>query len=145
MLFFVLVLHLIGASVWFGGHVVLLLCVVPEALSTHDPEVVIRFERPYERVGVPALLLQLITGLWLAHRYIPGVMDAFAFDDPLRRAVAVKLLLLVLTLVTGLHARSRIIPSLTAARLPFLAVHVLLITTLGLVMLVVGAFITKGI
>lgn len=144
MLFLVLLMHLIGASIWVGGHLVLLLSVVPEALRKGDLELVLRFERSYERLGVPALFLQVITGLWLAHRYVPCIVEAFAFDDPLKKAISIKLVLLTLTLLTGVHARLRIIPTLTAARLPFLAGHVLLITLLGLALLVFGAFLTKG-
>ena len=124
---------------------VLLLTIVPKALRNNAPEPVRRFEESYERLGIPALLLQLVTGLWLADRYVPGILPAFSFSDPLRTVVAIKLLLLAATLLTGLHARLRIIPRLTGDRLPFLAFHVALVTLLAVAMLFIGAFIRTGL
>lgn len=140
----VLVLHLLGACIWVGGHLVLLLTILPKALRERDPSTVLRFEHGYERIGIPALLLQAITGIWLAERFVPGLWPAFTFSDPLRTSVAIKLLLLLATLLTGLHARLRIIPRLTPDRMPLLAVHVSLVTLLAVAMLFMGAFIRTG-
>lgn len=141
---FILILHLLGASIWVGGHLVLLLTILPKAMRERDPGAVLRFEHGYERIGIPALLVQAITGIWLATRYVPGLWAAFTFSDPLRTAVAIKLLLLLATLLTGLHARLRIIPRLTPERMPMLAVHVTLVTTMAVVLLYMGAFIRTG-
>ena len=104
----------------------------------------LRFEHGYERIGIPALLVQAVTGIWLASRYVPGIWPAFTFGDPLRSAVAIKLLLLLGTILTGLHARLRIIPRLTPDRMSLLAVHVALVTIMAVAMLYVGAFIRTG-
>ena len=53
------VLHLLGATVWVGGHLVLSLVVLPRALRARDASVVAEFESGYERIGLPALLLVL--------------------------------------------------------------------------------------
>lgn len=140
----ILVLHLLGATIWVGGHLVLLLTVLPKALRSRDPKVVLDFEHGYEHIGIPALLVQLVTGIWLAMRYVPDLWSAFTFADPLRAAVAIKLLLLLATVLTGLHARLRIIPHLTPARLSLLAAHITLVTLLAVTMLYVGAFIRTG-
>lgn len=140
----ILVLHLLGAAIWVGGHLVLLLSILPNALRERDPAAVLRFEHGYERIGIPALLLQAVTGIWLATRYVPGLWSAFTFSDPIRTAVAIKLLLLFVTLLTGLHARLRIIPRLTPERMPMLAAHVTLVTLLAVAMLYMGAFIRTG-
>lgn len=141
--FGVLVLHLLGASVWVGGHLVLLLTVLPRAVRERDPEVLLRFERPYERIGIPALIVQLITGLWLAHRLVPGVLPAFALADPLQRLVALKLLLLLGTAVTGAHARLCILPRITPERLPRIAWHVGLVTAMAIALLVSGTILGR--
>ena len=141
---FILILHLLGACIWVGGHLVLLLTILPKALRDRDPSAVLRFEHGYERIGIPALLVQAVTGIWLASRYVPGLWPAFTFADPLRSAVAIKLLLLFATLVTGLHARLRIIPRLTPDRLSLLATHVSLVSIMAVALLFVGAFIRTG-
>ena len=144
MLRAIVILHLLGASVWVGGHLVLLLSVLPLALKRKDAGVVLQFEERYERVGIPALLLQLLTGLWLANRFVPGILPAFSFRDPLRAVIATKLLLLLATVITGVHARLRIIPKLTNARLPLLAAHIVLITSLAIALLVLGSIVHQG-
>ncbi|WKZ66749.1 MAG: hypothetical protein QY325_02230 [Flavobacteriales bacterium] len=40
-----LILHLLGASIWVGGHLVLLLTVLPGALKARDAERILAFER----------------------------------------------------------------------------------------------------
>lgn len=137
----VLVVHLIGASVWVGGHLVLLLSILPRALRTGVVEPVRAFEDRYERIGIPALLAQVVSGFLLADRFVPGVVDAFRLVDALHWIVAAKIILLLLTVLLGAHARFRIIPRLSATRLPALAWHVLLINVLALTMLVLGSFL----
>jgi putative copper export protein len=134
----VLVLHLLGACVWVGGHLVLLLTMLPRALRMKDPSIILGFEERYERVGIPALLVQVASGLWLANRFVPGIWTAFTFSDPLRDVVALKLILLVATILLGAHARLRIIPGLSPQRLPALAWHIVLINVLGITLLVLG-------
>ncbi|MBL7950344.1 MAG: copper resistance protein CopD [Flavobacteriales bacterium] len=136
----ILILHLLGASVWVGGHLVLLLAVLPKALRLKDPGSILAFEERYERVAVPALLLQLLTGLWLANRFVPGVLPAFTFVDRLHAVIATKLMLLMATVMLGAHARLRIIPGLTLERSPVLAWHILLITVFAITLLVLGAW-----
>ncbi|MBA1271828.1 hypothetical protein G7026_00530 [Pseudomonas azotifigens] len=87
-----LFIHLLGASVWVGGHLVLLLGVLPGALWRRDVEVVRGFERRYERVGLPALGLQVVSGLWLASLWLPPT--AWLGSSVLAQVVQTKLMLL---------------------------------------------------
>lgn len=137
----ILVLHLLGASVWVGGHLVLLLAVLPKALRQQDHRLVLAFEERYERVGVPALVVQLLTGLWLANRYVPGILPAFDLEGRLHVIVAVKLSLLFTTILVGAHARLRIIPRLDPGRLGSLAGHILLVNALAIGLVVAGAMV----
>lgn len=56
-------LHLLGAAVWVGGHLVLSISVLPRALRARDPGIIREFESGFERLGIPALLVQVVTGL----------------------------------------------------------------------------------
>lgn len=132
-----LFLHLLGASVWVGGHLILLLSVLPGALRRRDVQPVRAFEQIYERVGIPALLLQVVTGFWLAGQWLPHAQWFTA--APLARLVQAKLVLLCLTALLGVHARLALIPSLNAQRLPQLGVHILLITLTAVAFVWVGA------
>lgn len=68
----------------------------------------------------------------------------FAFGDPVQRIVALKLLLLVGTAITGAHARLRILPRLTPERRPQLAWHVGLVTAMAIALLISGATLGRA-
>ncbi len=65
------ILHLIGATVWVGGHIVLCVRILPHALRRKDPTPLRDFEQLFEPVGMTALVLQIVTGLWLTYLYMP--------------------------------------------------------------------------
>ncbi len=133
----VLFLHLLGASVWVGGHLVLLFSVLPGAMRGRDVQPVRAFEQLYERVGIPALLLQIVTGVWLAGQWLP---HSQWFDgSPIAHLIQAKLLLLGFTALLGVHARLALIPKLNAQRLPQLGVHIVLITLTAMAFVWVGA------
>ena len=137
-------LHLLGASVWIGGHIVLSAAILPRALRARDPSIVLSFESGFERVGLPALLLQVVTGLWLAYRWVPDVSRWFAADAQLPALIATKLALLAATVLLALHARLRVIPHLRPATLPLLAYHIVAVTVISLGFLIVGVGIRTG-
>lgn len=58
-----LFVHVAAASIWVGGHLVLAFGLLPRALAKRDPEIVLGFERVYERIGLPAMAVQIATGL----------------------------------------------------------------------------------
>jgi putative copper export protein len=138
-------LHLLGATVWVGGHLVLSLSVLPRALRARDPAIIREFETGFERLGIPALLVQIVTGLWLAYHWAPHVAGWFSPSTPQARLVLVKLVLLGATVALAVHARLRVVPQLDAATLRFLAYHVVAITLLGVALLVAGVAIRTGV
>ncbi len=140
----VLLLHVLGATIWTGGHLVLSHVVLPAALRERSPQRLLDFEHRFERVGMPALLVQVITGLLLAYRYLPKVSSWFAFDHALSHLVATKLTLLVLTLALAVHARVRLVPRLTPETLPRFAMHIRLVTLISVLFVVAGVSLRAG-
>ncbi len=137
-------LHLLGAAVWLGGHLVLSLAILPRTLRARDPSIVREFESGYERIGIPALFLQVITGLWLAYHWSPDVAGWFYPSTPQTKFILVKLTLLAFTVALAAHARLRIIPRLDSNNLPVLAWHVVMVTLSGVAFLVFGVAIRTG-
>lgn len=64
-------LHVMGATIWTGGHLVLALTVLPHALRARDPKLLHDFEEGFEKLAIPALLLQVVTGVWMALQWLP--------------------------------------------------------------------------
>jgi putative copper export protein len=139
-----LLLHVLAATVWTGGHLVLALTVLPRILKEKSPSELLRFESAYERIGIPALLIQVATGLWLAHRLVPDVSRWFAFDDPVARLIGTKLVLLAVTLALAADARLRIIPRLSQENLGSLAWHIVPVSVVSVLFVVIGVSFRAG-
>lgn len=138
-----LALHILGATIWAGGHLVLATTILPRALREHRAAPVSDFEQNYERIGLPALAVQILTGLWLAHHLL-GAPGNWLHDNPLAHVVQIKLGLLALTLALAIHARYRVIPKLSDDTLPTLAWHIRLVTIAAVLFVLAGASIRLG-
>ena len=138
-----LALHILGATIWAGGHLVLATTILPRALREHRAAPVSEFEQSFERIGLPALAVQILTGLWLSHHLLGSPGNWFN-DNPIAHVVQIKLGLLALTLALAIHARFRVIPTLSDGTLPTLAWHIRLVTLAAVLFVLAGASIRFG-
>lgn len=136
-------LHVLGATLWVGGHLALVVAVLPRALRERDPQRLLDFERGYEPWGMGALGVQVLTGLWLAYHYLGAPGQWFA-ANPLARVVQLKLALLLATLGIAFHARFRVLPRLRAETLPLMAWHVRAVSLVAVLLALAGASIRYG-
>lgn len=141
---FVLFLHVLGATLWTGGHMVLALVILPRALTKREPRLILEFESGYEKIGMPALAVQVVTGFLLAHNLVPDWLQWFSIDNPVSRLILLKIALLVLTLGLAAHARLSIIPRLGSGSLNLLAGHIIAITLLAILFVAVGIGFRTG-
>ena len=136
----ILVGHILAATIWTGGHLFLALGLLPKVLKTNDYQMLLDFERLYERVGIPALLVQVASGLYLAYRLVPDFGKWLSFNDHLTIHVGIKVLLLLGTVVLALIANFIIIPNLSKANnLKIMAVLAYTVTTLSVLFVITGA------
>ena len=139
-----LLIHILAATVWTGGHIVLSVVVLPQVFKERSPEELLRFESIYEKIGMPALILQVVTGMLLAHRLLPDISLWFDFSNPVSHIIASKLVLLGLTLALAIDARFRVIPKLSKNNLMDMALHIILVTILSILFVVVGVSFRTG-
>lgn len=135
-----LCLHILGATIWAGGHIVLALGVLPGALRERNAQRVLDFESRFEVVGMTALAVQVLTGLWLAHHLL-GAPGNWFKGNPVAHVVQVKLGLLAITGGLAINARTRVIPRLTNERLPVLAWHITGVTLSAVLFVIAGVTI----
>ena len=122
----------------------LALSVLPRALRKKEPYLVLEFESAYEKIGMPALIVQVVTGFWLAYRLLPDITLWVNVDDAISRLILVKITLLVLTIVLAAHARLRIIPRLEVKNLHLLAGHIIVVTILSVLFVAAGLGFRTG-
>lgn len=141
---YILVLHILSATIWTGGHLVLALALLPQILREGSVDKLLAFESAYEKLGMSALLVQVLSGLWMAYVMIPQVSLWFTSDSFITRLILLKLTLLVLTAIVAMDARLRVIPNLTAETLPSMALRIRLITLLSVAFVLAGATFRTG-
>lgn len=142
---YILLAHILAATVWTGGHLVLACTVLPRALKQRNPEILLNFEAGFERIGMPALLIQVATGLWMAHHWIADFSTLLAADTLPSRLILLKLALLTITILTAIDARLRLIPQLSPATLPALARRIALVTIVSVGFVLVGVSFRGGL
>lgn len=140
---YVLLAHLLGASVWTGGHLYLLLRVLPEARRKRSAAHLLAFEQSYERLGFGALAIQVVTGLWLASHVAP-VHLWLRLDSVASQMIVIKLALLALTALTAIDARFRVLPRMTDERVRTMTPHVTIVTTAGVLFVAAGIGFRTG-
>lgn len=139
-----LFLHILGATIWTGGHIVLSVAVLPRVLRERSPEQLLSFESAYERIGMPALIVQIITGIYLAHRILPDISTWLDFSNPLTHVLALKFILLALTLGFAIDARLRVIPNLNEDNLTAMAWHIVPVTIFSILFVFAGVSFRTG-
>jgi hypothetical protein len=138
------IVHALAATVWTGGHLVLDLGVLPRALRAQSAAAIRAFEEVFEPLGLTALAVQVLTGLWMGWIDVPGFRGLLNPANPIGMLVGVKLLLLAGTAALAVHARLRLIPNHTDDNLSGLAWHIRDINTLAIAFVLVGGLIRLG-
>lgn len=139
---FILTIHILAATIWVGGHILISTSFLPQALKKKDVNILLEFEKKYEKVGIPSLLLLVVTGLWMAFHYYK--VPFMSFDSSFHRAVSLKLILLFSIMALAIHARFFIIPRLSLENLKLMGYHVIAVTILSILMLIVGVSFRFG-
>jgi putative copper export protein len=139
-----LIIHLICATIWVGGHLFLAIRVLPKALSEKDVVGLKSFKDKFEPLGMPSLIFLVVTGIWMAYDYNATLSTWFSFSNNIERVISIKLILLLLTVVLAVLADRIIFPKLNQNNLKIAAIPILLVTVIGVVMLILGSFVRYG-
>ncbi|MFA9215044.1 MAG: copper resistance protein CopD [Candidatus Methylacidiphilales bacterium] len=139
-----LIVHLLSACIWVGGHLLLSFRYLPAAYKHKDISIIAKFEEKFETIGIPALVFLVLTGILMAIHYGVYPLQWFAFSGKLETTISIKLSVLLAIVLLAIHARFFIIPKLTFKSLNWLTLHVILVTLLSVSMLVLGSFVRFG-
>lgn len=141
-----LIIHLLCATIWVGGHLLLVFGHLPQALREKNQNIILDYERKYEPVGMTALILLVITGIMMAYKYGVSIEYWFHFATSIEKVVSIKLLLLLLTVLFALSAQFRVLPKLKTNpdKLFEMTFHIISVTLIGVLMLIFGSFVRFG-
>jgi len=139
-----LIIHLIAATIWIGGHLTLSIVFLPVALRKKEPLIILNFEKKFEPLGISSLIALIITGIWMAYDFGITYQSWFYFSGSLEKVVSIKLVLLMLTFVLALYTQIYVIPNLTKYNLNKIAFSIISVTVIGLSMLILGSTIRYG-
>lgn len=141
-----LILHLLGAAVWVGGHIILSVIILPQVWKQRVVDILFDFETKYEWIGMPALLLMIITGVRMAYLYNVKIGSWFAFETPIETVISFKLSCLLAILVLALSAQFKVLPKLKKSIkvLPLMSFYIIAVTVISIAMLVLGSFVRFG-
>jgi putative copper export protein len=139
-----LIIHLVCATIWVGGHLFLAIRVLPKALREKDVAGLKSFKEKFEPLGMPSLILLVVTGIWMAYDYSATISTWFSFSNNIEKVVSIKLLLLLLTAILAVLADRIIFPKLNPNNLNIAAIPMLLVTAIGVIMLILGSFVRYG-
>ncbi len=129
-------IHVLAASVWIGGHIIILLGYVPRMLRTGSFSELDSFEKVYEKIGMPSLLIAVVTGVYMALA-LGWPRGPIGWWSP----ITLKLVLLAATVLLAVDARMRIIRRYRQTgeiNLVDMALHITLVTLIAVLFAVAG-------
>lgn len=139
-----LLFHILAATIWTGGHLILATTILPNALKSKNVDFIKTFEQGYETVGIPALLVQIVSGFYLAYSLLPDAHLWLDWSNPVAKVISLKLGLLCLTFMLAIDARLRVIPKLSSDNIHDLALHIIPVTVISVLFVFVGVSLKAG-
>ena len=140
----ILIIHLLAASIWVGGHLFLILRILPATLQQKDISILSDFRLKFGKIGMPSLLILVVTGILLAYDYNVPISDWFSFSNPIEKIISIKLLLLFTSLSLAVHAQKIVFPKLTSNRMLPAIVEIIIVTLIAVSMLILGSLVRVG-
>ena len=140
----ILIIHLLAASIWVGGHLFLILRILPETLQQKDISILCDFRLKFGKIVMPSFFILVVTGILLAYDYNVPISDWFSFSNPIEKIISIKLLLLFTSLSLAVHAQKVVFPKLTFNRMLPAIVEIIIVTLIAVSMLILGSLVRVG-
>ena len=139
-----LIIHLLAATIWVGGHLILLLRYVPKAIKSKSLEELSLFRKNFEPIGMPSLFILIITGIMMAYDFNVSIDKWFSFENSIEKIISIKLILLLISLTLAFITLKFVLPSINKLS-PFLLYFIIfLVTIIAITMLILGSLIRIG-
>lgn len=138
-------LHILGASIWIGGMLILALGVLPKAKKTNDATLIKNFESSFHILGMIALTVQLLTGFRMAMIYAGSMGNLFDFDNHAAVLFIWKLVLILITMGVFVVFKKKTLSKLTNENISSASSMIWILTLLAIALLILGLGFSRGI
>ena len=144
MLTIILLLHILSATIWVGGYLMLSLSSLPKTLKNKSSENIAQLKTDYNKISIHILIFQLLTGLWLAYHFVPDISAWFSFKIIYSHLIVGKFSLLVITFLLAIYGRSKLLPKLNENNLMSITINIMVITILSISFVFIGMMFKTG-
>ena len=77
-----------SATVWVGGHLILVASYLPRAIKEKNQNYILNYEKKYEPIGMLSLILLILSGILMAYKYGVTIEHWFEFATPIPHRLA---------------------------------------------------------
>ncbi|MEZ4724873.1 MAG: hypothetical protein R2863_09495 [Candidatus Kapaibacterium sp.] len=139
------ILHILGASIWIGGMLIMALGVLPKAKKSNDASLLKNYEGSFHILGMIALTIQFLTGFRLAMIYAGGMKGLFDFSNHLAVLFVWKLVLILATMGLFVIFKKKTLSSLESDKISNATSMIWLLTLISIALMVLGLGFSRGI
>lgn len=140
-----IILHILGASIWIGGMLIMALGVLPKAKKINDSSMVKNFEGSFHILGMIALTVQFLTGFRLAMIYAGGMKGLFDFSNHAAVLFIWKLVLILMTMGIFVVFKKKTINNLIDDNVANASTPIWILTLLAIALMILGLGFSRGI
>jgi putative copper export protein len=140
-----IILHILGASIWIGGMLILALGVLPKAKKAKSSAILRNFEGSFHILGMTALTVQLLTGFRIAMIYAGGMKYLFDFTNHAAVLFVWKMLFIILTMVVFVLFKKKTLANLTDENVSSASAMVWVLALLAIGLMILGLGFSRGI
>lgn len=139
------ILHILGASIWIGGMLIMALGALPKAKKTSDASLLKNYEGSFHILGMIALTIQFLTGFRLAMIYAGGMKGLFDFSNHAAVLFMWKLVLILVTMGLFVVFKKKTLSKLDSTNVSSASAMIWMLTLLALGLMILGLGFSRGI
>lgn len=140
-----IILHILGASIWIGGMLIMALGVLPKAKKANNASLIKDYEGSFHILGMIALTLQFLTGFRLAMIYAGGMKGLFDFSNHAAVLFMWKLVLILLTMGLFVVFKKKTLSALVNSNVSSASSMIWILTLISIALMVLGLGFSRGI
>lgn len=140
------VIHVLGAATWIGALLSILFGSIPYARRSGD---LAAFKHVGKivvgRIGLAALIVQILTGVRLTMWLLPSLGALFTQPSGTGHIILTKIVLLVCVFILGGYAYHKMLPKLSPEKLGFFTAMTWVLAITSILILIAGVVVRTGV